>query len=61
MELFKRYFILIIPNPPQNSSTSLPSAPGQQGHYWNPLFNENGIDVKEKGYATNLSTDFALT
>jgi len=36
-------------------------APGQQGHYWNPLFNENGIDVKEKGYATNLSTDFALT
>ena len=33
---------------------------GQQGHYWNPLFNENGIDVKEKGYATNLSTDFAL-
>ena len=34
---------------------------GQQGHYWNPLFNENGIDVKEKGYATNLSTDFALT
>ncbi|MBA10760.1 MAG: sulfatase, partial [Flavobacteriaceae bacterium] len=36
------------------------SAAGQQGHYWNPLFNENGIDVKEKGYATNLSTDFAL-
>ena len=34
---------------------------GQQGYYWNPLFNENGIDVKEKGYATNLSTDFALT
>ena len=34
---------------------------GQQGHYWDPLFNENGIDVKEKGYATNLSTDFALT
>ena len=33
---------------------------GQQGHYWDPLFNENGIDVKEKGYATNLSTDFAL-
>ena len=34
---------------------------GQQGHYWDPLFNANGIDVKEKGYATNLSTDFALT
>ena len=37
------------------------SSAGQQGHYWDPLFNENGIDVKEKGYATNLSTDFALT
>ncbi len=33
---------------------------GQQGHYWDPLYNENGKDVKEKGYATNLSTDFAL-
>ena len=33
---------------------------GQQGHYWNPLYNENGKDVKEKGYATNLTTDFAL-
>ncbi|MBG7629538.1 MAG: sulfatase [Bacteroidetes bacterium] len=33
---------------------------GQQGHYWDPLYNENGTDVKEKGYATNLSTDFAL-
>ena len=33
---------------------------GQQGHYWNPVFNDNGTDVKEKGYATNLSTDFAL-
>ena len=33
---------------------------GQQGHYWNPVFNENGVDVKEKGYSTNLSTDFAL-
>ena len=37
------------------------SSAGQQGLYWNPLFNDNGIDVKEKGYATNLSTDFALT
>ena len=27
MELFKRYFILIIPNPHQNSSILLPSAP----------------------------------
>lgn len=34
---------------------------GQQGHYWNPVYNENGTDVKEKGYATNLSTDFAMT
>ncbi|QTD37401.1 sulfatase [Polaribacter batillariae] len=33
---------------------------GQQGHYWNPTFNENGKDVKEKGYSTNLSTDFAI-
>jgi len=27
VELFKRYFILIIPNPHQNSSILLPSAP----------------------------------
>ena len=33
---------------------------GQQGEYWNPVYNENGKDVKEEGYATNLSTDFAL-
>lgn len=33
---------------------------GQQGHYWDPVFNENGVDVKEKGYSTNLSTNFAL-
>ncbi|MCF1191048.1 sulfatase [Mangrovimonas sp. AS39] len=33
---------------------------GQQGHYWDPIYNENGKDVKEKGYSTNLSTDFAL-
>lgn len=33
---------------------------GQQGHYWNPTYNENGKNVKEKGYATNLSTDFAM-
>ena len=32
----------------------------QQGMYWNPLYNDNGTDVKEKGYATNLSTDFAI-
>lgn len=33
---------------------------GQQGTYWDPLYNENGTTVREKGYATNLSTDFAL-
>ena len=33
---------------------------GQQGFYWNPLYNENGVQVKESGYATNLTTDFAL-
>ena len=32
----------------------------QQGHYWNPVYNENGKDVKEKGYATNITTGFAL-
>ena len=33
---------------------------GQQGFYWDPVYNENGQTVKEKGYATNLTTDFAL-
>ena len=33
---------------------------GQQGYYWNPVFNENGQTITEKGYATNLTTDFAL-
>jgi len=33
---------------------------GQQGTYWNPVYNHNGEKVKEKGYATNLSTDAAL-
>jgi len=36
------------------------AAAGQQGLYWNPTYNHNGEKVKEKGYATNLSTDFAL-
>ena len=36
------------------------NASGQQGNYWNPLYNDNGKNIKEKGYATNLSTDFAL-
>ncbi len=33
---------------------------GQQGHYWDPVYNENGKEVKETGYATNLTTNFAL-
>ncbi len=33
---------------------------GQQGFYWNPVYNENGKTVTEKGYATNLTTNFAL-
>ena len=33
---------------------------GQQGFYWNPVYNENGETITEKGYATNLTTDFAL-
>ncbi|PHN06559.1 sulfatase family protein [Flavilitoribacter nigricans] len=34
--------------------------PGQQGFYWDPVYNENGKEVTEEGYATNLTTDFAL-
>jgi arylsulfatase A-like enzyme len=33
---------------------------GQQGYYWDPVYNENGKTVKERGYATNLTTDHAL-
>ncbi len=33
---------------------------GQQGLYWNPVYNENGEKVKETGYATNLTTDAAI-
>lgn len=36
------------------------SAHGEQGVYWNPTYNENGTEVTEEGYATNLTTDFAL-
>ena len=34
--------------------------PGQQGFYYNPLYNENGKKVNEEGYATTLTTDFAI-
>ena len=33
---------------------------GQQGVYWDPVYIENGKKIKEEGYATNLTTDFAL-
>ena len=33
---------------------------GQQGTYYDPGYNENGINKSEKGYATTLTTDFAL-
>lgn len=36
------------------------AAAGQQGNYWDPVYNHNGKEVEEKGYATNLTTDFAL-
>jgi arylsulfatase A-like enzyme len=36
------------------------SASGQQGIYWDPPYNHNGQIKKEKGYCTNLTTDFAL-
>lgn len=35
-------------------------AQGQQGLYWDPVYNDNGKKIKEKGYATNLTTDFAI-
>lgn len=33
---------------------------GQQGLYWNPIYNINGVEVKKEGYDTNLTTDAAL-
>ena len=36
------------------------AASAQQGLYWNPIYNVNGKEEKFKGYATNLSTDFAM-
>ena len=32
----------------------------QQGHYYDPLYNENGKEVTEQGYATTLTSDFFL-
>ncbi len=36
------------------------SVANQQGRYWDPVYNENGKNVKEQGYATNITTGFAL-
>jgi len=36
------------------------AASAQQGLYWDPTYNVNGKEEKFKGYATNLSTDFAM-
>lgn len=35
-------------------------AQGEQGTYWNPIYNDNGKEVQEVGYATNLAGDFAM-
>jgi arylsulfatase A-like enzyme len=31
-----------------------------QGHYYRPVFSENGVEVEYPGYVTDLITDFAL-
>ena len=33
---------------------------GEHGTYWDPVYNENGFEKHEKGYATNLTTEFTL-
>jgi arylsulfatase A-like enzyme len=33
---------------------------GQQGTYWDPIYDEDGKKIRKKGYATNLTTDAAL-
>lgn len=34
--------------------------PSQQGTYWDPIYSTNGTRKREKGYATRLTTDYAL-
>lgn len=34
--------------------------PSQQGTYWDPIYSTNGVKKKEKGYATKLTTSYAL-
>ncbi len=36
------------------------AASAQQGLYWDPTYNVNGKQEKFTGYATNISTDFAI-
>ncbi len=33
---------------------------GQQGTYWDPLYNINGKKITKKGYSTNITTDAAI-
>lgn len=33
---------------------------GELGSYWDPVYNDNGVKVQEKGYATNLTTEIAM-
>ena len=33
---------------------------GQQGTYWDPLYNINGKKIIKKGYSTNITTDAAI-
>ncbi|SFZ93590.1 Arylsulfatase A [Flaviramulus basaltis] len=33
---------------------------GEQGVYWDPIYNDNGKEVQEKGYSSNLTGEFAL-
>lgn len=47
-------------NPVGFDEFKIHAAAGQQGLYWDPIYNHNGQEVKETGYSTNLSTDFAL-
>ncbi len=34
--------------------------PGQQGYYWNPVYDYNGKQVQVQGYATNITADTAI-
>ncbi len=34
--------------------------PGQQGYYWNPVYDYNGKNITIDGYATNITADTAI-